>query len=59
MSGGELSVADVTRKRLAVLPRELLDLQPTDDPLRLWSEDGRLLGTARRTCIIRMRHHTS
>jgi acyl-CoA thioesterase len=27
--------------------------------LRLWSQDGRLLGTAQQTCIIRTSHHTS
>ena len=27
--------------------------------LRLWSRDGRLLGTAQQTCIIRTSHHTS
>jgi acyl-CoA thioesterase len=26
--------------------------------LRLWSQDGRLLGTAQQTCIIRTSHHT-
>ena len=27
--------------------------------LHLWSRDGRLLGTAQQTCIIRTSHHTS
>jgi acyl-CoA thioesterase len=27
--------------------------------LRLWSQDGRLLGTAQQTCIIRTSHHTT
>jgi acyl-CoA thioesterase len=27
--------------------------------LRLWSQDGRLLGSAQQTCIIRTSHHTS
>ena len=26
--------------------------------LRVWSQDGRLLGTAQQTCIIRTSHHT-
>ena len=27
--------------------------------LRLWSQDGRLIGTAQQTCIIRTSHHTT
>jgi acyl-CoA thioesterase len=27
--------------------------------LRLWSQDGRLIGTAQQTCIIRTSHHTA
>jgi acyl-CoA thioesterase len=65
MPGG--TSLDNTLRVIDTRPSEwvLLDIVPDGvhrsighGSLRLWSEDGRLLGTAQQTCIIRTSHHT-